>query len=318
MTLIIPTIVWGYIFSYQEEWFLSKRRFFIWVISWWFSVLTVLLFQKLLIHFNNPIINPFSSLWNFPKFSILNLSSLFFTSFVILSFCLLFWILLFNKKTRENFKVIKSFLKNSFVFTWILISLILWIFYVFDLLPNLNFNINWWINFEWISFNTIKLVIFYYIIVALIEELSKYWLFISWNLSKRDLVKRQIAYSIIVAFWFGLIENMMYAVSRYSEFWLSEELFKTIALRSIFSISSHILFTSVLSYFYFKKDKKSIISRNLIIWLTVSVWLHTIYNVWLSLDKFQWLPIVFLIITYIVLTNLFYSEETIKKVEQSQ
>lgn len=307
LTLIIPSLIWGYVFSYQEEWHISKEKFFLWIVSWGFSVIAVLLINKLLLSQNLILINPFISLHgeNIPGLG--SSTSLYLSTFGVAIVSILLSILLFKRKVVNNYKSIVWFNTNLAISLLIIFFSIVFISVFFIFFPHLNVEITSWVKFNSLIYWSIKLVIFYYVIVAIIEEVSKYLSFLWSMYSSKENKKRLITYTIVVAIWFAVIENIIYTHNIYKSAWFSSDLVSTIFLRSVFSISSHILFSTVISYFYMKSEKWLEICINTVKWILIAIWLHVLYDVWLSTNSLVWIPFIYLIWTYLFITHIYYS-----------
>lgn len=306
LTLIIPSLAWGYIFSYNEDRNISKEKFFLGMISWGFAVVSVIIINKLLLSNSNSFLNPFFSLHKENIIWIDKITSTWLPVIVISILSLLSSYLLFHKKAKHNFWYFLDFKKNFLIWILLIIFTSSLISLFFTFFPELNIEISDSIKFKEVAFSSIKLVLFYYVIVAIIEESSKYLNFLWTMFSPKEKFKKWIIYSIIVAFWFAVVENIIYVYNIYKDSGFSSELITTIFLRSIFSVSAHILFSVVISYFYLKEENKKIISKQVIIWILISIWLHVLYDVGLSTNISPIFPILYLIWSYLFITHVFY------------
>lgn len=310
----LPIVVWAYIFSNVDSSPMNRARFFAWIFAWAISVLPVLYLEDILTYFNFSSLNLFDKIYSLSSFFsaiefwfsvFLFTLFLFFSSFVFLIF-------LFFKNISN---IISLSIKNlSFLFLfWFIVSFIayfLWLFFSF--FPSLDFNTSSSPNFFWNSFSSLKLVIFYYIIVWLIEELSKHFTHIKSSFLYINNEKKGVLYAIFIALWFTFIENILYINTSYQNFWLSSEVFSTLFFRSIFSAMVHI-FSSVIVWYYFSKailefrknpDYKAYFST-LLTWFTFWVFMHTWYDTLLTLN-FPLVLFIYFAWGYFYTTGIFY------------
>lgn len=310
----LPIVVWAYIFSNVDSSPLNRVRFFSWVFAWIISVFPVLYLENIVSNFS------FSSLNLFQKFYELDgIFSVFSLSFSIWLFVLFLFIISFIFLIflffRDILKVALASLKNVFflIIFWILISLFSYFIWLFlDFFPSLNFPIYAWLDFFWSTFDTFKLVIFYYIVVWLVEELSKHFTHLKSSFLYIKDIKTWVLYSIFIALWFTFIENILYITSTYESFGLSKEVFSTLFFRSIFSAMVHI-FSSAIVWYYFSKailffrkkpDNKKYFST-IFVWFFFWVFMHTLYDTLLTLN-FSLILFIYLAFWYFYITSIFY------------
>jgi RsiW-degrading membrane proteinase PrsW (M82 family) len=177
-----------------------------------------------------------------------------------------------------------------------------------------DFAISESITFGNIIFNSFKLIIFYYIIVAFIEESSKHFNFLQSSVLYIKSVKEGVLYAIFVALGFSLIENMLYLYNYYSTYWVNWELLNIYFFRSIFSVIVHILSSSVVAYYFSKalllyrqKDLSLSYLKIFSFWLLISILLHLFFDVALTL----WFTVImffYFIWGYLYVSSIFYGE----------
>ncbi len=257
-----PIVLWWYGFSFIDNSVQNKKRFLIGILAGSISVFPILYLDRLFEIPELSFVNIFSnvlyldSFWNY---LLLGLSFLFLVSFLAFSL-LIFWSL---------FRQIKGAAQSyfmSFISLLIVISGILVFFWLIELLSEVIVSIenNW--NFEPpifgnAVFNSLKLIIFYYIVIALIEESAKHFSFLSSNILAIDSIKKGVLYSIFIALGFAFLENILYAIRIYEEQGFSIILIIILFYRSIFSLFIHVFSSAVLGYFFTKayllyKNKK--------------------------------------------------------------
>lgn len=312
----IPIVFWAYIFSNLNEEKLNKKRFLLWIFSWVLSVIPILYMQEIVNYLKIWFLNFFEyayNIWNF--FSSISFSislSLFLALIVILS--LVAWVFF-----RKDLKIIWAYLKNFLIFV-LFVSIIWFVFYLIESLSwnisFLNSSINSWSNiYFWETlFNTFKLIIFYYVLVAFIEESSKHFNFIGASILDIKDINSWVIYAIFVALWFSFIENILYFHNLYLQYWISFELTKTYFFRSIFSIMVHVFCSSVIAYFFtkayleYKKQNKIFpYLKTFFTWLSIWIFLHFFFDFSLTI-WFSFVIILYFVIWYLYVSSIFYRE----------
>lgn len=306
-----PIVIWAYIFSYIDDNPLNKKRFFVGVIGWALSVVPILYLDKILDFFNFKYLNIFYFVSEvksfFTSFEFWLSLSLFL--FVIVSFSFLLWWFIFKFK-----EILKIYLKNILVFL-VFIAFLSFVIFILNIIFNkFDFAISESISFWNIIFNSFKLIVFYYLLVAFIEETSKHFNFLQSSVLHIKSVKDWVLYAIFVALGFSLIENMLYLYNYYSVYWLTGELVQIYFFRSLFSVIVHILSSSVVAYYFSKalllyrlKDLSLPYLKLFSYWLLISILLHLFFDVALTL----WFSIVmflYFIWGYLYVSSIFYRE----------
>lgn len=310
----LPLVFWAYIFSYIDSSFLNKKRFLLGIFAWAISVLPFLYFEKItkITYFS------FLDIFSFAK-EITNFSSLIFFSFSLFSFLFLLFLFSFfiwffmrikGKIMIFSLKIFSFF----FIFT-LLISCLFYLFHLFFItFPNLNFLLDETIYFWTNIFQTFKLLIFYYFIIAIIEESAKYFHFLHSSIFSDRSLKELVLYGIFIALGFSFIENILYFINIFFATWFSSTLLTTYFFRSVFSIFLHILCSSIIVYsfaFCITKYQNFIFLKYIkrfLVALFLAVFLHSFFDIALSL----WISfIIFLYFLggYIYVSSIFYKEE---------
>ena len=311
MISFFPIVIWAYIFSYIDDNPLNKKRFIVGVIWWSLSVIPILYLDKLLEIFNFQYINIFYYIsqvkWLFSSFEFWVSLSLFLLIIVLFSF-ILWW---FFHKFKGIFKI---YFKNILVFLSFIFFLSLIVFIFTILFSNIDLPISEPVYFWNIIFNSLKLIIFYYLIVAFIEETSKHFNFLQSSVLQINTIKEGVLYAIFVALWFSLIENMLYLYNYYIVYWITWELLQIYFFRSLFSVIVHILSSAVVAYYFSKalllyreKDLSLPYLKIFSFWLLISILLHLFFDVALTL----WFSIVmflYFIWGYLYVSSIFYRE----------
>jgi len=306
----VPIVIWAYIFSYIDNNSLNKKRFFVWIISWMISVFPILYMEKLISNTDFRYLHIFSlanSINSF--FSSLEFSLSMWLFLIIFSIISLSLIMIFFRNRKSIF-ILR---KNTF-------SIFIFIFFIAILtyfISKISFlNIQIWesLEFSWFIFDSIKLIIFYYLVVAFLEESSKHFNFLRTDIFKINSIKTWVLYSIFVALWFSFIENILYINNIYISNWFNNNIVQIYLFRSVFSVIVHILCSSVLAYFFMKsfllyKENKLNISyiKILVTWFFISITLHIIFDVSLSLN-FSFIIIIYMIIAYLYIWSIFYKD----------
>ena len=306
-----PIVIWAYIFSYIDDNPLNKKRFFIWVLWWALAVVPILHMDKILDILNFKYLNIFyfasEIKWLFTSFEFWLSLSLFLLLIVLFSFVLGWFIHKFKKIIRIYIKNILVFL----AFIWIL-SIFVFIFNI--VFTNFDFIISDWVSFWNIIFNSFKLIVFYYLIVAFIEESSKHFNFLQSSALSIKSINDWVLYAIFIALWFSLIENMLYLYNYYIAYWVTSELIQIYFFRSLFSVIVHILTSSIVAYYFSKalllyrdKDLSLPYLKIFSFWILVSIFLHLIFDVALTLG-FSFIMFIYFIGAYLYVSSIFYKE----------
>lgn len=307
----IPILIWVYSFAYISQNPLNKKRFIIWIFGWILSVFPIFYMWKFLDFFWNNFLNFFylasqiNSFYSSLKFSV----SLSIFIFFIVFLSLIFWIILLKKK-----EILKIYFKNFLVFLIIISIFSFFLFFLNYFLNFIDFKIKNPSNFWNILFDTFKLIIFYYLIIAFIEETSKHFNFLQSSIFEIKSIKSWVENAIFVALWFSFIENILYLYNFYNLNWINFELVKIYFFRSVFSIIVHILCSSVMAY-YFSKAYLNFKEKNLSFpyfkifsfWIFISILLHLFFDIsisfWINLVLF-----LYFIWWYLYVSSIFYKE----------
>jgi len=308
---LFPIVIWAYIFSYIDDNPLNKKRFLIWILWWSLAVVPILHMDKIVNVLDLQYLNSFyfasQIKWFFTSLEFWLSLSLFLIVIVLFSFLLGWFLNQFNK-------LIKVYTKNILVFLafiWI-ISIFVFLFNI--IFTNFDFIISDSVSFGNIIFNSFKLIVFYYLIVAFIEESSKHFNFLQSSVLVIRSVKDWVLYAIFIALWFSLIENMLYLYNYYMVYWFTSELIKIYFFRSLFSVIVHVLTSSVVAYYFSKalllyrdKDLSLPYLKIFSFWILVSIVLHLIFDVALSLG-FSFIMFIYFIWAYLYVSSIFYKE----------
>ena len=306
-----PILIWAYSFAYIDQNPLNKKRFLVGIFGGILSVFPILYMWKIIDFFESKYLNIFyfvSQIWDF--FSSLEFGfSLSLFVFLIVIFSFLFGFLLLKRKD-----ILGIYLKN---FLFFLIFVFILSFFIFGLnlvLSYFDFKIENSTTFWEIIFDTFRLIIFYYLVVAFVEEVSKHFNFLQSSIFSINSEKDWVQNAIFVALWFAFIENILYLYSFYEQFWLNFELVKIYLFRSFFSVIVHVLCSSVVA-FYFSKAYISYKNKSLVfpyfkifsLWLFASIFLHLFFDIsmtfWINLVLF-----LYFIWGYLYVSSIFYKE----------
>lgn len=310
----LPVVFWGYIFSYIDSTLASRKNFILWVVAGGVSVLPVLYFASFMEVFNLPILNVFyyvSQVGNIVSLFPLSLSlSLLILLILFVSFLLGFFL-------RQLRDMVFVYAKNFFVFFCFLVFLS-WIFYILNLLfsffPEVNFDL--WNNiiFWDLVFDSLKLIIFYYFLIGVIEEAAKHFHFLNTGIFAAKNEKSLVLFSIFVALWFAFIENILYFKNLYEAYGISGELVKTYFFRSIFSMILHILCSSIIAFSFakvFMKTQKQLSFQYVkvfFIGIALSVFLHAFFDIALSVGLW-FVMFIYFVGGYLYVSSIFYKDD---------
>ncbi|MBP6981484.1 PrsW family intramembrane metalloprotease [Candidatus Gracilibacteria bacterium] len=160
-----------------------------------------------------------------------------------------------------------------------------------------------------------KLVFFYYIVIAIIEETSKHFCVVTSSLPFIDSVKKGVLFSIFIALGFGFIENILYLknIAEHSGL-LSSGVITTWIFRSIFSLMTHII-CSVIVGLYFSRAFLKYTSlprifpyiKTLLYGFIFSIIVHAIFDISLTIG-FTGIIFIYFFGGYLGITRIFYEE----------
>lgn len=309
----LPIVLWGYIFSYIDESLASRRRFLLWVLAWAVSVVPVLYFDTVLWWVSLEDFNAFYFAYNYGSIG----------SFFGLNISLIavLWVILMisfisSKLTSGEEKTLQTFLRNFCIFVGACIGVSVLFFFLqafFWVYPSSNISLEGAVFWEMV-FNSMKLVIFYYFLIAVLEETSKHFHFLGTGVLSSKNIKVAVLYGIFVALWFSFIENILYLFALFQQNGWSLELSKVYFFRSTFALFVHVLCSSVLSYYFAKALTKdtSFFSRDYIqlflYGIAASIWLHAVFDISLTI-WFGLVTFLYFVGGYLYVTSIFYREK---------
>ena len=307
---LIPIVLWGYIFSYIDSSELSRKRFAVWLIGWAISVVPILFLDNLLespgfsfLNIFEKVTQSWSLLWAF-QFWISLILFLFIIAWI--AFMAISW-------TDKSKKMLRIYVKNIVIFSGFIIALAVFVL-LFSLIGVGTQTIQNSSQFGEIIFDTFKLILFYYILVAFIEEASKHFNFLQSSVLHIKTIESGVLYAIFVALGFAFIENVLYLYSQYQLTGLSMELSSIYFSRSIFSVMLHVLCSAVVGYFfskahvnYFKKSFNWSYLKLLNIGLFFGVLLHLIFDLSITFGL-SFMIIIYFIGGYLYVSSIFYKE----------
>ncbi len=307
---LIPIVMWGYLFSYIDSSELSRKRFIVGLIGWAISVIPIFFLDRLL---ESPW---FSFLNIFEKITLSDslLGAFSFNISLTLFLFLLAWVAFMAISwTTKSKKMLSIYVKNIAIFSLFIIGLTAFIFLFSTVWVGTEI-IQEGTSFWSIAFNTVKLVIFYYILIAFIEEASKHFNFLQSSVLHIKTVQQWVLYAIFVALGFAFIENILYFYNQYSQNGFSSELASTYFYRSIFSVMVHVLCSSVVGYSFSKvylefKCFKFNLNYFKVFFLGLFMWvlLHVIFDVSLTFGL-SFMIMVYFIGGYLYVSSIFYKE----------
>lgn len=306
ISLFIPIVIWSYIFSFIDGSAISKRRLVFGIMAWGFSVLPILYMDPFLTWLGYSDWSVFSRIFH--------LSSLWsFLGFSITLMLLILWLAVVPSllRTLSHYRDSRIFWVIGTMGVFVVGFFLLQVF--FSLFPGLNVFISESIYFSGYIFNSLKLIVFYYLMVGFIEEIAKN-LYVSWDThSNTKKQKQRIMSAIFVALGFSFIENILYAIVFFHSFGFGSELVVLSVGRSIFSTMLHVLCSVVaVSGYYYIKDisHKSVLSVATIP-LLVAIVLHALYDVSLSVGL-SFMIFVYLIGGYLYIGALLYEDTPVR------
>ncbi len=302
----LPIIIWAYVFSYIDGDRLNKSRLLVWIFAWIVAVVPIVFFEQIFSFFKLShlllIFSKFSLTW-FWIFLLVFFLFIFFSSFFYLFF------------QKKSYKTVLPYLFGNFgvflIFTIFSTSFLyltdyFWFFSSFWLWESD-------LNFSWIALNSFRLVLFYYVFIALVEELSKHINFLGYSVKHIDTVQKWVLYSIFATLGFVLVENMLYLYNIYQVSWFTPEFFRVYLFRFVFSLMVHVLCSSLFA-FYFSRAYIRIGNvfnfsyiKILFTGIALAVWLHAFFDISLTY-WWSFMMIIYFLAGYFYLTGVFYRE----------
>ncbi|PID86410.1 hypothetical protein CSB08_00300 [Candidatus Gracilibacteria bacterium] len=308
----LPFLLWGYLFSYIDDSKFSRKRFLAGIFGGAISVFPILYMDKFFELFDFRYLNIFYYTFNIATIdSVFELGLSLTLSIVTISiFILFFYLKLFSKLK-------KVFFTHILIFIFFIFSLSLFLYFVnlflqnFQSITGLNETV---IYFGDIIFNSIRLIIFYYIIVGFVEETTKHFNFLGTSFLYIKSVKSGVLYAIFIALGFSFVENILYLYGNFIKLGLTSELVQIYFLRSIFSVVVHILCSSIVAY-YFSRALLTYRKNNLnfpfikvfFLGLFIGILLHAIFDITLTLG-FSFVILIYFMFGYFYVTSIFYKE----------
>lgn len=303
---LLPIIIWAYIFSYIDWDRLNKQRFIVGILAWIISVLPIIYFEQIFsflnLSFILKIFQNFNLMWYF------SLVVLFFVFILIFSY-------LYSLLFKKSFKIIWKYITSSFLIFVVFTILSSFFLYILDYLNIFTYFSVWKFDiiFSWASITSFRLVLFYYLFIALIEELSKHTNFLWTSLNYINNIQKWVLYAFFVTLGFVFLENILYIYNVYLSTGFSTSFYFVYFTRSVFSLMLHIFCSALLTYYfaraYFKYWKIISIGfiKSLLIWILFAVFWHAFFD--LSLE-FWWtyMMLIYFLFWYFYITSIFYKQ----------
>lgn len=309
----LPILLWGYFFWYIDDDYFNKKRFGLGILAGGLSVFPVLYLGNIIEEFWLQAGNIF-----FQVHALETLSGIFgvFISFLILLFVFSLVPFLFFYLTPISKEKLKIYLQRFFIFSlyFILISFGFYLLHLaFENIGFLQKSTNVSLSFWEVVFNSFKLVVFYYLLIGILEELSK---FLFFSYSKHFFitsVRQWVMYGIFIALGFAFIENILYFQSLFEKYGFGKELVSTFFLRNIFSVFLHILCSSIFAYYFstlylkYKNNYNFEFIKVMFFGFLFALLFHALFDIFLT---FQVTIFIFFYIVwgYFYLTYILYKE----------
>jgi RsiW-degrading membrane proteinase PrsW (M82 family) len=304
--LVMPLAFWMYIFVSFFENTLSRFQFIVGILLWAVMSLPLLLSEwnsiwLLLEHLFKPISTNLTLIWIVQM------------SLIIILFYLILWAMEFASSLYfQEFR--KYFISRQVrVWVWSVLLIGIWIaaIVVFkSLFPDFSdtYSVSLW-NYIFSWFGSI---VWYYIVVSILEEGSKYIGALSYAWKKNfETYTSYIILCACIALGFSFFENIIYSYVYLIKNGISATFLEFIFFRSIFSIALHLLSSMIFaSAFWCILHPLPHFKRRHILWF-IWLWLwailsHTLFDVALTYNK------VGLIILYVFALYIFMSSLTLQ------
>lgn len=311
----IPILLWGYFFSFADRQAANKKRFLFGILAGAIATFPILWLEKF--YQNISDINIFSQLHGLS--SMYSYVILFFSlSFLLACVASFFSFIQFCLK-NANISQLGIFFRSFCVFLFcllyiIIIFIILWV--LESHLPIMkSFVILDYPIFNSTLFNSIKLITLYYFTASFLEESAKHYSFLQWNFTATLDVKQGVLWSIYIALWFSFFENIIYAVQLFQDSSIEQNIYGIIVFRSIFSLFIHVFASSILWYFftkmYLKYTQKNFYLHDFFqwtVWLFLAIFIHASYNISTSFIGL-WVVFLYFVLWYFWVSRIvFYNK----------
>jgi len=291
IVLLFPLLVWLFVFV---NFGIPRKYFFVWIILW--AILSIILWKYSQIL--EPIFRGLYTIWES-----------FFGVDLFFLLGVLFFIPSLVTLSIASFK--PPYLKIIFWIVWIILFLSIAVYYSVTTLQSLSPEA---ISFSTFVFSSVGWIIWYYIIIALLEEGIKFfWAVNIQSLSQNTQLTRFILFWVIVSLGFALSENFLYTYFYYSENNVSIDLLQLSFFRSVFALSLHIsagiLFVYGASYILLHHNKNIWVSLVcMILYILFSIWIHAFYDVNLIFGN-SFVLLAALIMMYFLVSFLVFRKE---------
>ena len=302
--LLFPVYFWSYVFLSQYDSGVSRKQFLMWILSGW-AITLVFTYA-----------NTLGLLWRYLDMIFWSLSTLNIIGiFVWLLLLIWLFILCIGAISLPAQRKISSFSRVYFISVLYYIVLTMWAMLLIY---------TWWIflsrqiglvtlpylSYSFISFGAI---LWYYIIVSLIEEAMKYFT-TSWSYNLQ-YSPRFIDFLILwssVALGFAFAENIIYTYAYIQQYWPGIWLLSLVFFRSVFTIILHVIGVLFMTAgFWFILFSQSHILRRLKAFLVCgafSLLSHTLFDVSLTYNYIGFI-FLYIVIIYFTLTYLTTHQE---------
>jgi len=311
--LFVPILIWGYFFWYRKESQKDgKKRFYLWLISGWLSVFPVLYLERIIAFFEWSTLDIFAAASGL-TFSRVPMLFLSFMSICVLFSLVAFVVLYIPPLTLGK---IKTFFRRLGIFSCFFLVVSIGLYIGGNILGQVGFfqkEVGETISFWKIVFRSLLWVILYYMLVGILEELSKFFFF-SYEKHLASFSKQQaITSAIYVALWFGFVENILYLYTIYEMHGWGGYFLQIYFLRNVFSIFLHILCSVIfarsfyLLYYRFSGKYTARFLWTLFCGFFFSFTIHALFDIFLTV----WVGSVLVIYAlggYFYLSGLFYRE----------
>ncbi len=298
--LLMPLLVWLYLYEYFSHEYAQRRHIVFWMLLWSSITLPITLSSQTPLVFVYENIFSYLSEWEI----MMTLVWLLWSIFVVYGLFFFF----------------NSLLKRSFwgVFFMLYSVLAISILSVFTLMV-----FSFLSSFGWLSdillsnsrtlfgtiFSTFMSLVWYYLIVSLLEESWKFM----WHLTQvhKDhytlSLSHFLTFSVSVAVWFSFFENILYTVMYYSEQGIGLHLLSLAFLRWCISLGIHILCALLFSLgmWYFWNIFRGRGVKDFFMWWYIllivgSIIFHTIFNLSLTFGYILGVFLVFVGLYFVV------------------
>ena len=302
--LLIPIVVWLYLYESFSKEFVKRRHIVFWMFLWCIITLPIVLSSQTSLTF------VFEKIFWYLYMQDALMLSVWFLGSILCMYVIFFLAISLVKK---SFSGVWFLIFSVLIVSIVSIALVLSYMFVIWLWVGSNIALSESRLIYGLIFSSFLSIFWYYLIVSLLEESAKFMWHLSQAHKKHYTVSLShfLTFSVSIAVWFSFFENILYTYVQYTNEGIGFHLVVLAFFRGIISLSLHILCALLFSLGMWKiwNSRKILAASYLlvsssIVYILSSILFHTFFNlsltfgyVWVSFLVFLGL---YLVVAYIV------------------